>query len=791
MIRRWISGTWRWMKRYKYLLSAIVLILSVWYYNCLPAELFSDPTSTVLYDKNGDILGARIAEDGQWRFPHNPEVPERFAKSIVQFEDRTFYSHWGVSPSAIARAVKQNFSAGKVVSGGSTITMQVVRLMRKGKGRTFYEKSVEMILATRMEWSYSKNEILALYASNAPMGGNVVGLDAAAWRYYGRTPNELSWAESATLAVLPNAPSHIFPGKNQAKLKAKRDRVLNRLFEIGEIDSTTLITSLAEPLPQSPPDLPQLAPHLMDRLISSGYKGQRIYTTIDGKLQEQITKILEQHHQRLMDDEIYNAACLVVDVTTGDVVAYIGNVENDDPEHGSDVDIIPAPRSSGSILKPLLYAGMLNDGLITPTMLFPDVPTHISGYSPKNYNQRYDGAVPANRALSRSLNVPAVRMLQQFGIPKFHYLLKKLGMQTLYFPSSHYGLSLVLGGAETSLWDLAHIYAMMARTLNEYPEFKKDLNARPHFFHSEKFNQLQAEFQVEEPILNPASVYFTFQAMIEVARPEDEAQWQNFSNARRIAWKTGTSFGFRDAWAVGVNPKYVVAVWAGNADGEGRPGLVGVQAAAPILFDVFSRLPNAGWFRVPYDDMQKTAICRLSGHRASPLCSPIDTTWIPLSSLNTTVCPYHQILHLDPQKKFRVTSDCMDPSEMVNESRFVLPPVMEYYYKSRNPTYKEIPPFRTDCMEQSEELQMEILYPKKPSKIFIPVGIDGSIGKTVFEVTHRDPNAEIYWHLDEDFLGTTSGIHQMELSPALGKHQLTLIDNNGKRISQTFEVIGK
>lgn len=791
MMKRFRNRCSAFVKKYRYPLLLVFLLLSIWYYNAIPDQLFNDPSSTVIYDRNGNILGARIADDGQWRFPHNEQVPEKFAAAIIQFEDRNFRSHIGISARGIGRAISQNFSAGKVVSGGSTITMQVVRLMRKGKKRTLYEKMTEAILATRIELSYTKDEILALYASNAPMGGNVVGLDAAAWRYFGRTPDELSWAESATLAVLPNAPSHIFPGKNQQRLLEKRNRLLDRLYEIKTFDSTTLVTSKAEPLPLAPPDLPQIAPHLLERLIAGGYKGKKIESTIDMKVQEQVIKILDMHHEKLIEDQIYNAACLVIDVNSNAVIAYAGNVKNDDPEHGSDVDVIPAPRSSGSILKPLLYAGMLNDGLITPSMLFADVPTHISGYSPKNYNQRYDGAVPAHRALARSLNVPAVRMLQQYGIPKFHYLLKKLGMKTLHRPSSHYGLSLVLGGAEASLWDMAHIYATMARTLNQYPDFRTGLNDRPHFITKSDLLKTDSISSSVNPVLNPASIYFTFEAMLEVARPDEEAHWQNFANSSRIAWKTGTSFGFRDAWAIGVNPSYVVAVWAGNADGEGRPGLIGIEAAAPILFDVFSRLPQSGWFRMPYDDMEKIAICRLSGHRASSICHPVDTTHVPLSSLQTTVCPYHTELHLDQSKKFRVDALCEQPEDMVKATWFVLPPVMEYYYKSKNPSYKELPPFRSDCLASSEEIQMEILYPKKPSKIYIPIGIDGEKGKTVFEITHRDPNAVIHWHLDENFLGTTSGIHQMELSPAFGTHTLTLIDEQGKKVTQTFEVLEK
>lgn len=778
----------KWVYKRRYPLLILTIVLGYWYYNCLPDKIFNDPTSTVVYDFEGEILNARIADDGQWRFPHNPVVPEKFEKAIIQFEDCNFYSHIGISARGIGRAIKQNFSRGSVVSGGSTITMQVIRLMRKGKKRTYYEKLVEMIQSTRLELRYSKKEILALYASNAPMGGNVVGIDAAAWRYFGSTPDELSWAEAATLAVLPNAPSHIFPGKNQAKLLNKRNRLLKKLQEVGDIDSTTYLLAISEPLPIAPPELPQLATHLTDRLIGTGKKGERIYTTINKKYQEQINHILEFHHQRLMEDEIYNAACLVMEVNSGEVIAYTGNVFNEDEEHGSSVDIIPAPRSTGSILKPFLYAALLEDGMMLPEELVPDIPTHISGYTPKNYSQRYDGAVPANKALARSLNVPAVKMLQQYGNVKFHYLLKKLGMTTLNFPSSHYGLSLVLGGAEANLWDLASIYAKMARILNQYPDYQPNINQNANYLKNiELFKPTTTS--TTEPVFNPATCWFTFQAMLDVARPDEEANWQNFYSSSKIAWKTGTSFGFRDAWAIGITPQYVVAVWCGNADGEGRPGLVGIQAAAPILFDVFSRLPKSSWFKKPYDEMIKVAVCKKSGFKASMNCESADTTWIPASCNATSICPYHQLVHLDAQKKFRVDANCEQPDRMLHEKWFVLPPIIEYYYKSKNPGYVDLPPYRADCIAQKEELNMELIYPKKPSKIFIPIELDGQRGKTIFEVTHRNPNIEIHWHLDDVYLGSTKNFHQMEVAPGAGKHRLTIIDENGEKISQQFEII--
>jgi penicillin-binding protein 1C len=783
----WRSLKMKWRRR-----AFTWTLLFAWFWFCLPSRLFSDPTCTVLEDKNGQLMCAQIAPDGQWRFPYSDSVPEKFEKCIIQFEDRSFYHHLGVNPLAIARAIKQNIQGGHTVSGGSTITMQVIRIMRKGRSRNFYNKIVEMIMATRLEMTYSKKHILALYASNAPFGTNVVGLDAAAWRYFGRSPGQLSWAEMATLAVLPNSPSLINPGKNRDKLLAKRNRLLEQLYRAGDIDRSTCDISKQEPLPEKPFPLPQFATHLLTRAGKEEGSGKRTVTTLDLNLQQRVMDIIALHHQTLRGNEIHNAAALVLEVNTGNVLAYVGNTDEKDAQYGSDVDVIDAPRSTGSILKPFLYASMLNDGELIPNMLVPDIPTDIGGYTPKNFALTYDGAVPAKRALARSLNVPIVKLLQRHGVESFHYLLKKLGMTTIDKPASHYGLSLILGGAEGKLWDIAGIYASMARSLNHYTTYngkydRSDYHAPTYIRQETK----PGNGSDKQGLFDAASIWLTFEAMVEVSRPDEEQGWRQFSSSAKIAWKTGTSFGFRDGWAIGVTPQYVVAVWVGNADGEGRPGLVGVKTAAPIMFDIFNVLHPSGWFSQPYDEMTKIAVCRQSGYRCMDICPDKDSMWVQHAGLHTPPCSSHRMVHLDPSGKFRVTSECVNVSDMQHVPWFVLPPAQEWYYKSKNPNYRELPPFRPDCGGTSGLNSMELIYPKQLTKIYVPVELDGSKGKCVFEVAHRRSNATIYWHLDSDYIGETKGIHQMGLSPSAGVHTLTLVDEDGETLVQKFEILDK
>jgi len=599
------------IRKYRvYILAASALVTG--YYFVLPNKLFKDPYSTVLNDWNGNLLSASIAGDGQWRFPFSMEVPEKFQEALVLAEDKRFYRHPGVDLLSLGRAAQQNWKAGKVVSGGSTLSMQVIRLARKNQRRSISEKLIEIVLATRLEFRYSKKEILALYATHAPFGGNVVGLEAACWRFFGRTVSDLSWSEAAMLAVLPNNPSLIHLNKNRIKLKLKRDRLLERLAQAGKMDQLELHLAQAEPVPETLLTLPRLAPHLLTRAIREGKGENKVITTIDLGLQQRVTQIINDHHQRLKANQIFNAAAIILEIKTGNVLAYVGNTASG-YKNNEDVDVVMAPRSTGSILKPFLYAAMLQEGKMLPHTLWPDVPTFINGYSPKNFSKEFDGAVPASAALIRSLNIPAVYELREYRYEKFYDKLKTIGLTTLKQPADHYGLTLVLGGAEGTLWDITGALASMARTLNNYFELPGKNRYSKSDFHLPRYQQTEDDKNkiIEESSwLNAASVYLTFDALKEVYRPGENTGWRNFSSTKKIAWKTGTSFGFRDGWAVGVNPEYAVGVWVGNADGEGRPGLTGTETAAPILFDLFSVLPASGWFQMPVSEMEKIEVCQ-------------------------------------------------------------------------------------------------------------------------------------------------------------------------------------
>lgn len=756
----------------KKVILCILAFLVTGYIFCLPRHLFHVPYSTVVTDRNEELLGARIASDGQWRFPPRNTTPEKIKECLITFEDKHFYHHWGVNPFAIGRAFYQNVKNKRIVSGGSTLTMQTIRLARN-ESRTFREKLIEMIWATRLEFRASKEEILSMYISHAPFGGNVVGLDAAAWRYFGHSADDLSWAESAMLAVLPNAPAMIHLSKGRKTLLDKRNRLLKQLLEKKTIDSSTYELAISEPLPDEPHPLPQIAPYLVSRFYQER-NGEYSRSTINRGIQTQVEDLAERWSNEFGRSDIRNLAILVIDIPSNQVVAYCGNVHFDRKQGGNQVDVIQAPRSTGSILKPFLYYAMLQEGSLLPDMLLPDVPVNINGFTPQNFSMQFEGAVPASEALAHSLNIPAVTMLQRYGVPKFHSFLQQIGLKTINRSSSHYGLSLILGGAEATLWDVTNAYAMMGRSLLQLPQRSCSL-----LLPTSRITESTDPFQ-------PGAVWQTFDALKEVNRPE-EIDWKSIPSMQTIAWKTGTSYGFRDAWAVGVTPRYAVGVWVGNATGEGKPGLVGAQTAGPVLFDIFNLLPASSWFTRPAGIFVEAEVCRKSGHLKGRFCDETDTLLVLPAGLRTEACPYHHLVTLSADESQRIYENCANTEPTLQKSWFTLPPVWEWYYKQHHPEYKPLPPFKAGCGEDTFQ-PMQFIYPPMNARIKLPKQLDGSKGFLTFELAHSNPNATVFWHLDETYQAQTQDFHKISLQPAAGKHSLTAVDGEGNTISTTFFV---
>ena len=718
-------------------------------------------------------MGAQVAKDEQWRFEPGA-VPPKFAEAIVTFEDKRYYYHLGIDFISIARALKSNTEQGRIVSGGSTITMQTVRILEKNPKRTVLQKIHEAIYAVFLELRYSKKHILELYCGSAPFGGNVVGLEAASWRYFNLPPDKLTWAESAALAVLPNQPSLVFPGAENnfadKKLKEKRDRLLIQLYEKGCFDKATLELSMQEEIPGKPYPLPSASPHLLEFLKKTNKKKTKFYTSIDSNLQINTKRLMEQWSYNFSRMGINNGAALILDTKTGEVLAYIGNTGGGGRNASTrSVDIIQAKRSSGSLLKPFLYSAMLESGALLPQQAVIDVPTRIGSYRPDNNVPVYRGIVPADEALSRSLNIPAIRELREYGLNAFLDYLKKAGFTTLNRPAEEYGLPLILGGGEITLWEAAHSYAALMN----------------------RANGTSRNFPCSQ-----GSAWLTLDALQRGTRPDDEANWEIYANSKKISWKTGTSSGNRDCWAVGVTNEYTVGVWFGNAEGNGTPDLKSVSTAAPVMFDIFSTLGRTTWPDEPWDDLKKTEVCSFSGYAAGPDCVTKKTVYTGKKSPMGKLCPYCRTVSYTPDEKYQATMQDLNCEEAGSyrgsapliKQQFVLPPAIEYWYKKTNLGYKTLPQY-VPWHTAGDGSQLGIIFPEPEAMIVIPVEIDGKKGSMIMQAAARNKNEEIFWDLDGEFLGVTRNYHELKVSPKPGIHILTVTDSKGNSCSRRFEVI--
>ncbi|MBK8700188.1 MAG: penicillin-binding protein 1C [Saprospiraceae bacterium] len=771
----------------------IVILGGIYCIIRFPRPLFDEPLSTAVYDRQGRLLGAKIARDGQWRFGKVVQLPYKYQTCLLHYEDKRFFQHMGVDAGAIVASISHNLRSQKSRRGGSTITMQVMRMSLNNRRRNYLSKIEEATLSVCLELIKTKREILSLYASNAPFGGNVVGLDAACWRYFGKSPELLTWAESAMLAVLPNSPSLIHLSKNRSRLKEKRNRLLTKIYEAGLIDEITLALSMEEELPNAPIPLPSKSQHFIQKIADKSPQGGKYVSTVDLTFQEAGYETAASFASQNQVNQIDNLAILIVDNSTGAVLCYIGN--SPIGEAGVAVDMIRAKRSSGSILKPLLYMAMLDEGLLCPKSLVPDIPLSINGYMPENFDKTFRGAVPADEALRRSLNIPFVLMLRKYGIGKAIQKFKKAGISTLNRNADYYGLSLILGGAEVNLWDVCKSYSNMAKILSHYTTNNGKYSSTPVQNLECIQNEIKslAHYTQQNPALFSASaIYQCTEALKDLKRPDDEGLWEEFSSQRPIAWKTGTSFGHKDAWAVGFDEKYTIGVWVGNATGKSRHNLTGIGMAAPILFDVYNKLPAGSWFEAPWDDLVKVQVCNHSGNLAGVNCTNISEEYLNSSASKSLSCNLHQMCHLSCDGIYQVTKECATGGESEGLNFFVLPPEQAAYYKQQHPEYRDIPPFHPDCLDWGGEngrFEFNFIYPAEDTRIYMPKDVSGKQQAAVFRASHVNAGAKLYWHLDQKYLGFTEVYHTKEIKAPPGKHRVTLMDGQGIQVTRNFEVV--
>lgn len=760
-----------------YLLAASTLGATLYFLAPLPRPLFASDYSTLIVDRDGQLLRAFLSDGQQWCFPPDTSlvVPTKLRTAVLHFEDRRFYRHLGVDPLALGRALYQNAASRTVKSGASTITMQVARLMRP-KERTYVNKALETLLALKIELYYTKDEILSLYLDHAPYGGNIVGYQAAAHKYFRKPPDELTWSEATTLAVLPNAPGLVSPTANPQQLVQKRNRLLASLQSTDHFDAATLRLALAEPVPTRAFRYPVWAPHL-SRALKRDRQGRLIKTTIDAGLQRELESLVGRHLRYLDHQGIGNGAALLVETGSGKVRAYVGSRNFFDPAHQGQVDGVIAPRSSGSLLKPFLYALSMDAGLILPQTLVKDVPTFYSGFSPRNADERYDGLVRAKEALVRSLNVPAVRLLRHYGLFNFYRFLQDAGVSTLVRSADDYGLPLILGGAEVTLWDMARLFRGLARGGQIEPL---------HYL------QDQTEPTPPMPLISPGAAYLVLEALRNVRRPGVEYYWHQYQNQWPLAWKTGTSYGQRDAWAIGVSPAWTIAVWLGNFSGEGNPALSGAQAAGPLLFDIFHRVPkdlDQAWFPQPDADLTTATLCLDSGRPVSPHCPHPIQALTPRHRRPMARCPYHRSIVLNEAGTHQVCSLCWKPDDHRPARQMVYPTDVVQYLRERGQVLHDPPPHKADCPVQPEAKPLQVLYPTPQARLQIGRDFDGKQQPIVLRAAHSDRERALFWYVNRRFLGRTVNQHRLAVSLEPGAHALEIVDAHGFRDRTRFYVV--
>ncbi|MEN8222285.1 MAG: penicillin-binding protein 1C [Acidobacteriota bacterium] len=766
------------LKKYRSIIIFVLSLLIFYLLIPLPGELFENDHSTVFTDSNGRILRAFLNNNEQWHFPPDPSIKftDKLIRSVINFEDRYFYYHPGVNPVSLVRALAGNVISGKIRSGASTISMQVIRLALK-KNRTFINKFIEIFQALKLEIRYSKEEILRMYLENAPYGGNIIGVGAASLKYFGKKPGELTWNEAAVLAVLPNAPGLISPLLNRDALIKKKNRLLKRLFDRDIISGDIFRQSSAENFPSHLFPIPAIAPHLAEYMKNiPGNTGTEIRSTINRDHQVRVEHFVKEHLNYLSSFGIKNGSVVVAETVTGKVRVYCGSQDFFDFNKSGQVDGARASRSSGSILKPFLYALAIDEGAVLERTILKDIPSYFGSFSPSNASMKFSGVVTVREALIRSLNVPAVRLLNYYGLNKFYLFLQESGLSTLVRDPDDYGLTLILGGAETKLIELVRLYRGLGNRGKFYPlKFSAEFNSKKGTY----------------DLISPEAAYLTLNMMKELKRPGAEYYWEQYQSKNPIAWKTGTSYGQRDAWAVGVSPEWVIGVWTGNFSGEGNPELAGYSCAAPLMFDIFNYLPKKNsnkWFNRDDLNFRKVDLCSRTGFLAGDECEDVITVDSPAGGGVVPVCPYHRSVYVSEDGKFSVCSLCWEEGEYKKIKRIVYPPDVSQFLRERGDIIDVIPPHKKGCPSGAGSNPIQILYPVKNARILIPVDFRSRIQNITFRVAHKFSGKEVFWYIDKVYKGVSRSKHKMVINLSPGWHTLEVVDSDGNIRRRRFYI---
>ena len=723
----------------------------------------------LLQYRNGAPMHAFLSPDDKWRFYAEAEdVSPLFRQMLLEKEDRYFYRHPGVNPLAILRAAAGNLRSGKRSSGASTISMQVVRLLQP-KPRTLANKIIEACQSLALEQQLTKNEIFELYLNLLPYGGNIEGIRSAALLYYNKEPAQLSAGQAALLSVVPNRPSSLALRNGGEELKTARNKWLQRYAEAGIIDSAAFTAALSEPLELERQPAPKQALHLANHLHRQYPKNASLKTTLSPFVQQKAEQQLKQYMQRYRHYGVFNAAALVVDNATGEVVAYVGSPDATDAAHAGQVDAVQAVRSPGSTLKPFIYGWAFDAGIITPKMPIADVATSYHNYAPENFDERFHGNVQMQQALGRSLNVPAVKMLHQLGTEPAVNRFILAGVQSLERQKHQLGLSLALGGCGLTLAELTGLYSAVARGGNYQPLQYTKANAPDG---SEKENY---------QLLSPAAAYVVTEILSELQRPDFPYGAEQLSGLRKIAWKTGTSYGRRDAWSVGYNQQYTIGVWLGNATGEGVPQLVGAQAAAPLLFKLFSSLSSKGIEVLPQqpERLAFRFVCTESGLPPAEFCKNQQLDWFVPGVSPSAKCTHLKLRFVSANEEQLYCAHCLPAAGYKRKYFANLPAELVQWHQAEGVPLEPLPPHNLACRSIRSGEAPVITSPVHQSEYILP---DPQAG-LVLNCQAPQEVHQVWWYVNDKLLKEADPQEDVFIQPEKGKLKITCADDLGRKSS--------
>ncbi len=798
------------IKKYQ---KSVMVVFSILLLFVLMDLLFPLPKrkefSKQIHAKDGTLLTAYLTSDDKWRLRTElEEVSPELIKAVIEKEDNLFYWHFGINPASIVRALYKNLINGEVKSGASTITMQVARLLEP-KERTYGNKLVEVFRALQLELKYSKEEILELYLSLLPFGGNIEGVKSASYIYFNRPPSKLSLAQSIMLAVIPNDPNKlrldrnptsgkensnaiVIPGSKATResdsnfsrsdsgqtgmtvihsnpLIKKLNYWINKFKQDKVFSSIDLKDATEEPIESHRYAVPVLAPHF-SYYLKENFVGDILVTTLDLELQQTAENILLHNVRKIFYKGITNGAVLVIDNKNSSVVAYCGSADFHDAGSYGQVNGITAVRSPGSTLKAALYAYAFDDGNLTPKLKLADIPTDFNGYQPENYDLKFYGNVSTEFALVNSLNIPAVKLLEQVGLTNFINFLEGSGINQIQKQKDKLGLSLILGGCGTNLFELTRLFTSFSQ--------KGKLHSINFLLNEDKNEGVQ--------IFSESSSYLVAKILSGINR-SDIASLSNYSKLPKFAWKTGTSYGKRDAWSIGFNPNYTIGVWMGNFNGAGSPNLSGGEVAVPLLFELFSAIDydsDVKWFDVP-EELYERSVCSESGLVPTQYCKSVVMDFVIKDKSHNEICNIHKPVYVSLDETIQYCTGCLPFSEYKKVVYPVFRPELTVWLAQNNYSFRAPPLHNPDCNSKFEETGPKILSPSEDYEYLV----EENSGQEILLLAASDSRVQThYWYVNDRFFKKCKPGERVFLNPEAKDLIITCLDDKGRDKSISINV---